>query len=183
VTSIATGTFTVTSTRAQYTANISIPSAATTGIQIVFTVGAQTSGTWVVDTVQLEKGSTTTTFDVKPIGTELALCQRYYYKMLGTASGRASFLSGVVSTATTAIQCGNSYPVVMRSVPTVSYSGLAVSDANIAATITSITNNNSSTTNATLNVTASGGGLTAGRPGLIVSSGNATDYLDFSAEL
>ena len=38
-TQISTGTFTVTSTRTQYSTNISIPSAATTGIEIVFTVG------------------------------------------------------------------------------------------------------------------------------------------------
>jgi hypothetical protein len=86
VTQIATGTFTVSSTRTQYTTNISIPSAATTGIQILFTVGAQTSGTWIIDTVQLEKGSTATSFDYRPYGTELALCQRYY-EVIGGLSG------------------------------------------------------------------------------------------------
>jgi len=77
-TQIATGTFTVTSTLATYSAQISIPSAATTGIEIVFTVGAQTSGTWTIDNVQLEAGSTATELERRPIGTELALCQRYY---------------------------------------------------------------------------------------------------------
>jgi hypothetical protein len=80
VTQIATGTFTVTSTRTQYTANISVPSAATTGIQIVFSVGAQTSGTWVLDTIQLELGSAATAFDFRDVGRELLLCQRYYEK-------------------------------------------------------------------------------------------------------
>jgi hypothetical protein len=78
VTQIATGTFTVTSSRAQYSAQIAIPSAATTGIQIVFTVGAQTSGTWVIDTIQLEKGTQATSFDYRDYGRELTLCQRYY---------------------------------------------------------------------------------------------------------
>jgi hypothetical protein len=78
VTQIATGTFTVTSTRTQYSAQIAIPSAATTGIQIVFTVGAQTSGTWVIDTIQLEKGTQATSFDYRDISRELILCQRYY---------------------------------------------------------------------------------------------------------
>jgi len=77
-TQIATGTFTVTSTLTAYNAQISIPSAATTGIEIVFTVGAQTSGTWTIDNVQLEAGSTATEFERRPIGTELELCQRYY---------------------------------------------------------------------------------------------------------
>jgi hypothetical protein len=79
-TQIATGTFTVTSTLTTYSAQISVPSAATTGIEIVFTVGAQTSGTWAIDNIQLEAGSTATEFERRPIGTELALCQRYYEK-------------------------------------------------------------------------------------------------------
>jgi len=79
-TQIATGTFTVTSTMTRYSTNITIPSAATTGIEILFTVGAQTAGTWQLDNAQLEKGATATSFDtgVRPYGTELALCQRYY---------------------------------------------------------------------------------------------------------
>jgi len=77
-TQIATGTFTVTSTLTTYSTQISVPSAATTGIEIVFTVGAQASGTWTIDNVQLEAGSTATEFERRPIGTELALCQRYY---------------------------------------------------------------------------------------------------------
>ena len=79
-TQIATGTFTVSPTVTNFSANISIPAAATTGIQILFTVGALTSGlTWTVGNVQLEKGSTASSFDYRPYGTELALCQRYFY--------------------------------------------------------------------------------------------------------
>ena len=77
-TQIATGTFTVTSTLTNYNTQISIPAAATTGIEVVLTVGAQTSGTWVVGNIQLEKGSTATSFDYRPYGTELQLAQRYY---------------------------------------------------------------------------------------------------------
>jgi hypothetical protein len=74
---IATGTFTVNSTLTQYTAQINIPSAATTGIWIDLSVGSQTSGTWTIGKLQLEKGSTATSFDFRSYGTELALCQRY----------------------------------------------------------------------------------------------------------
>lgn len=77
-TQIATGTFTVTSTVTRYNTNISIPAAATTGIEIVFTVGAQTSGTWTIGNVQLEPGSTATPFERRSYGQELALCQRYF---------------------------------------------------------------------------------------------------------
>ena len=77
-TQIATGTFTVTSTVTRYNTQISVPAAATTGIEIVFTVGAQTSGTWTIGNVQLEIGSVATPFERRQYGQELALCQRYY---------------------------------------------------------------------------------------------------------
>jgi len=56
--------------------------------QLVATNGA----TWYVTGVQLEKGSTTTSFDYRPYGTELALCQRYFEKSYldGTAVGTFS---------------------------------------------------------------------------------------------
>ena len=81
ITQIATGTFTVTSTVTNFSTNITVPSAATTGIQIVFTVGALTAGlTWTIGNVQLEKGSTATSFDVRDFGRELIMCQRYFEK-------------------------------------------------------------------------------------------------------
>ena len=125
VTQIATGTFTVSSTRTQYTTNISIPSAATTGIQILFTVGAQTSGTWIIDSVQLEKGSTATSFDYRPYTTELALCQRYYQNSydIGTAPATATTIGmraiGFgIATVTTGYGAVF-FQVPMRSAPTI----------------------------------------------------------------
>ena len=48
---------------------------ATGATSVVGTSGA----TFYITGVQLEKGSTATSFDYRPYGTELALCQRYYY--------------------------------------------------------------------------------------------------------
>ena len=50
------------------------------------------NATWQVTGVQLEKGSTATSFDYRPYGTELALCQRYFETTypIGTAVGTAS---------------------------------------------------------------------------------------------
>ena len=79
-TQIATGTFTVTSTLTQYTANIAVPAAATTGIEILFTVGAQTSGTWQIGNAQLEVGTVATPFQWQIYSNQLAQCQRYYEK-------------------------------------------------------------------------------------------------------
>lgn len=78
-TQIATGTFTTNTSYTVYSTNISIPIAATTGIEIVFTTGALLSTQILnVTGVQLELGTIATPFEKRPIGTELALCQRYY---------------------------------------------------------------------------------------------------------
>jgi hypothetical protein len=50
---------------------------ATGCVNLLTTNGA----TFYITGVQLEKGSTATSFDYRPYGTELALCQRYYYKI------------------------------------------------------------------------------------------------------
>jgi hypothetical protein len=53
----------------------------------------QQSGTFDIAQVQLEEGSVATPFEVRPIGTELALCQRYYEKSyeLNVTPGTAQF--------------------------------------------------------------------------------------------
>lgn len=99
-TQISTGAFTVNSTVTRYDTQISIPSAATTGIEIVFTVGAQTSGTWTIGDVQLERGGVATPIERRSYGLELDLCQRYYEKSYAQGSvpgsiGRAGSWFGV----------------------------------------------------------------------------------------
>ena len=91
-TQISTGTFTVNSTLSRYSTQIFIPSAATTGIEIVFSVGAQTSGTWTIDNVQLEAGPLATPFERRLVGLELLLCQRYFVSING-ATGSGSELN------------------------------------------------------------------------------------------
>ena len=80
VTPIATGSFAVSASSTQFTASINLPAAAANGVEIVFRVGVQTSGTWTIQNVQLEAGSVSTPFEYRPYGLELALCQRYYTK-------------------------------------------------------------------------------------------------------
>ena len=55
---------------------------ATGATSVVGTNGA----TFYITGVQLEKGSTATSFDYRPYGTELVLCQRYYEKSYNMAS-------------------------------------------------------------------------------------------------
>lgn len=125
-TQIATGTFTVTSTLTRYSVNISVPSAATTGIEILFTVGAQTSGTWGIDNVQFEAGTVATPFERRQYGQEFALCQRYYEKSYalatvpGTAPGAGSATYNSVASSGAAV---NNFPfnVRKRANPTMTF--------------------------------------------------------------
>jgi hypothetical protein len=127
-TSIATGTFTVTSTVTRYQAQITVPAAATTGIEILFTVGAQTSGTWTIQNAQLEAGSLPTPFEQRPIGMELSLCQRYCYDAFGQSKGGnySKFLTGGTVRATTSSAIFGSLPVSMRTIPTLDFSANTV---------------------------------------------------------
>jgi len=125
-TQIATGTFTVTSTVTRYNAQISVPAAATTGIEVVFTVGAQTSGTWTIGNVQLEAGSVATPFERRSYGQELALCQRYYYQYPPQGSGATnSFVfPGGMQTGSNCL-CPVFHPVEMRTGATLTAAGSA----------------------------------------------------------
>ena len=63
---------------------------ATGATSVVGTNGA----TFYITGVQLEVGSTATSFDYRPYGTELALCQRYYQKYPGQITGTLSNNNG-----------------------------------------------------------------------------------------
>jgi hypothetical protein len=75
------------------------------------------SATFYITGVQLEKGSTATSFDYRPYGTELALCQRYYYKV-GPSLGNDINLAfnGFAATTTLALLTVP-FPVTMRTSP------------------------------------------------------------------
>ena len=171
VTSIATGTFTVTSTVTRYNAQISIPAAATTGLQILFTVGAQISGTWTVGNVQLEPGSAATPFERRLIGQELVLCQRYYEKSYNNSVAPATAITaGLGELFVNAIGGGGTittvnYAVSKRANPTVtSYDNAGTSGKNSYYT-TGWINGGTATVNNTLekgfNVTLGGTGTLA----------------------
>jgi hypothetical protein len=81
--SVASANQAITSTWTKYTSTGTVPANSTElGFQILWTptgtAGADDS--IKITGVQLEQGSTATDFERRPIGVELALCQRYFYK-------------------------------------------------------------------------------------------------------
>ena len=96
---------------------------ATGATSVVGTNGA----TFYITGVQLEKGSTATSFDYRPYGTEISLCQRYYAKTfpIGTAPGNDITTSGALRGTAVTINASSQiepaatwkFPVSMRTTP------------------------------------------------------------------
>jgi hypothetical protein len=150
---------------------------ATGAVSVVGTNGA----TFYITGVQLEKGSTATSFDYRPYGTELALCQRYYAKM--QASDAFGMLGiGSVGSAT-AVSIYAKLPVSMRSQPTINYSTLRLDDNTTNPAVTSLGTNRSGVDNISQTFNASGGGLTANRVGMLQANNSTSGYVDAAAEL
>ena len=158
---------------------------ATGATSVVGTNGA----TFYITGVQLEKGSTATSFDYRPYGTELALCQRYYYKVIQDVALTWSFGTGFVETATKAYTLYQ-LPVPMRIRPTALEQSGTASDYRIFYTNTVVTCSAVPTfgTYSANNLTTTiywtvASGLTAGQ-GCAASGGAVTTaYLGWSAEL
>jgi hypothetical protein len=90
---------------------------ATGATSVVGTSGA----TFYITGVQLEKGSTATSFDYRPYGTELALCQRYFQQILYDG-GTYPSIGGYITNGGT-VDMSFPYQVTMRANPTVTKNG------------------------------------------------------------
>lgn len=126
-----TSTFAITTSWVRYSITGTVSSSATQiGIQIQFTsVGtAGADDSLNVTGVQLEKGSTATSFDYRPYGTEFILCQRYYQRPV--TSG-LNFFSGYQTAAYYGQSAYSQLPVEMRTTPTAT---IVTSTSNITST-------------------------------------------------
>jgi hypothetical protein len=143
-----------------------------------------TSGaTFYITGVQLEVGSTATSFDYRPYGTELALCQRYALKY-NTDAIVYAFIGAGYATTTTNANISLPLPVQMRTAPTVTASNLMVQDGTTitAVTATAIVSNQTNSLNAFVQATVASG-LTAFRPYQLQTNNNTAGNLLLSAEL
>jgi hypothetical protein len=143
------------------------------------------AATWYITGVQLEVGSVATPFERRPYGTELALCQRYYYKQQATG-GDCFFGSAFNNTSTEAIGLVV-FPVTMRVPAT------ALEQSGTAGHYRVFHNNTNTTCSAVpawqggeifsarVSFTVASG-LTTGQ-GNILRSVNSSAFLAWSAEL
>jgi len=150
--------------------------APTGATSVVGTNGA----TFYITGVQLEKGSTATSFDYRPYGTELALCQRYYAKLQSGTASFVSFGSGL-GFATTGISTYIKYPVTMRSSPTLNISTVAANDGTTNFAITAVSSSYLGLDSGLQQFTSSG--LTQFRPYILVGNASTAAYVDLTSEL
>lgn len=86
---------------------------ATGAVSVVGTNAA----TFYITGVQLEKGSTATSFDYRPYGTELQLCQRYYQSLTNIWDNAISGFLGTINYND--VICSIKFNQFMRATPTV----------------------------------------------------------------
>jgi hypothetical protein len=138
--------------------------------------------------LQIEKGSTATSFDYRPYGTEEALCQRYYYRITAQIAGDY-FVPNAYAIGTTLAFGFNQFPVPMRTSPTaLEQSGVAANyivvrcGAGTTATCSAVPSFSQANLNAALTLFTVASGLVNSGAGSVYGNTTST-YLGWSAEL
>ena len=154
---------------------------ATGETQVVATSGA----TFYITGVQLEVGSTATSFDYRPYGTELALCQRYCLKYCGNTAQEDVNTATVIGFNATSAYGAILTVVPMRTSPSISSSTIRMTDETNTIAVTSIVASGASFSgpyniNCGFN-TASG--LTQYRPYAVRAANSTSAFVILSAEL
>jgi hypothetical protein len=183
------------------TATFTVPSAATItstgtfGIIFVYyknNAAAESVGDGAyLSQVKIEEGSQSTTFSTASptLSQELAACQRYYFR--ATSAGNVYTVFGFgYADSTTTVLAGIPVPTYMRVWPTsTDFANLAFQDGSPGAifTFSGISANGGSgassmNNNITFQLTGLSG-LTANRPGRLLSNNSTSGYIGFSAEL
>jgi hypothetical protein len=135
-----------------------------------------TGATWQITGVQFEVGTVATSFDFRSIGTELALCQRYYWKSTGDTVAVAA---GVFVTSTVA-NIYVKYPQAMRAAPTFNQSSTWVNNGASSSNVSAISATYANINSALVQPLFSGSaGAAQGATWLI----NTTGFVDATAEL
>ena len=135
--------------------------------------------TFYITGVQVEKGSTATSFDYRSIGTEQALCERYYWK---SAVGTYNSVGSGVVTGASQVSIYIKYPTTMRSSPTVSYSGTDYVFSTAPTTVTSLSSSYSGNFSGRFDFVPVGT-LTVGQGSIFFTEQTGTNFVQATAEL
>jgi len=175
-------TATLTTSFQRFTYSVFVPSGVNQVQPVFFYTPVGTAGAndyFDVTGVQLEQNYSLTPFEQRPIGVELALCQRYYYVIPRTADIYSDILSGGTVDQTTYARYAV-YRPVMRTESYTLFSSAGTSFSNLNAS----GNQAGSTltfTNGMINLTSSG--LSTGQATVFRANNNATAFIALSTEL
>ena len=142
--------------------------------------------TFYITGVQLEKGSTATSFDYRPYGTELQLCQRYCEVVKPTGATNYANLAVGQCISTTGASAVYFYQTAKRSQPTVTYSAAntfsVTSSTGPDIVCTTVNTDRSDVTALSINIVVASG-LSAGNATRLLQNNAATPQITISAEL
>ena len=147
-------------------------------------LAAATSNYWQITGVQLEQNYQPTPFEQRPIGVELALCQRYY-QVLENSSVYTYFCMGEADNATN-FEGILHLPVSMRAnISSIITSGTAAHYAIYGSAVvnTCTSTPTGSGNKQTVHMSVATTGMTTGRSYTLVSNNTTSGYLAFSSEL
>ena len=147
-------------------------------------LGTGTNDYCQITGIQMELGKVATPFEHRSYGEELALCQRYYYKIGGAGNGgTTNLMIGGVETSTSAAVGGLAFPTVMRAVPTVSLSSSGLSFWAYTGSVSSFSlSSNRCSKEVAAFVVSSLSGRTGGQVANVYKGSDA-GYIEFSAEI
>jgi hypothetical protein len=149
---------------------------ATGAVSVIGTLSA----TWQVTGVQLERGSTASSFEYRSYGTELALCQRYFQR-LGTLSGNYVAYGTGRAAGNTTVLCYFKYTTTVRATPTISQSNTGINYPT-QSTVTGFGSIYYGTDSAGVELT-NANTIASGTPVIWLGNNNSLSYVDVSAEL
>jgi hypothetical protein len=190
-TTIATASAVLTTTWQRFTVSGTVGATATqleTQFRYASVGTAGAADYFEITGIQLEIGSTVTAFQTATgnPASELAACQRYYFRSTAGSVGTNGIMGFGVANDSTSAYFQTQLPVPMRVTPTsLEYSTLRFTDRiAINVAIPTLGLNTTDSTNTVAATYASGGsGLTQYRYVLMTAQGSANAYIAFSAEL
>lgn len=178
---------TVTTTPTRFTVTGTIPSDGTAeGLLHYVTLSGITNGAYVdLYDFQLEEGSVATPFETRPVGVELALCQRYYYRQ--TWAQNVTICPASAESATASGGYGK-FPVTMRTAPQTLEQTTVANDytcttggtGRVCSAVPTYSACSADTWRAMFTVAS---GQTAGQAGYVYPQNAGGAYLGWSAEL
>jgi hypothetical protein len=152
--------------------------APTGATSVVGTSGA----TFYITVVQLEVGTQATSFEYRQYGTELALCQRYYWNVRGDIEPYVAFASGMVRSGGAAQIVYCKYPVNMRAIPTFTGANVTVETSGGQSNLGSPSGSYAGLSSARIDYSVAG--QTAGSGVVLWLNGNTSaSFFNASAEL